>query len=316
MKKRTIKFVSGFMLLVLALLNCKTIKHDMPDYYIIISTGFHSGSAESADNTITRSIEEALKNIEMKSIFSYTTEDTSTVIIQFPGNNEPGMMTKVIQDKINKISNQFPKETDKPLITEYSSDEMPIVFAGVDSQNLSRYDLNKICNDDLQKKISEVKGITGIVTGYEKPKIVIVMSMSLLKEYNISLSDAVKSLKKSYNDSKSKTGSGIIYEITASKESRDAVEKFNGIYNSIDELSNFPIGKYSDNEIIRLKDAAQLRFDSDFSCYSRINGKTYPGIMIKMQKDQNMIKLKTRLHEVIANLEKDLPVSVKLIFFN
>jgi hydrophobic/amphiphilic exporter-1 (mainly G- bacteria), HAE1 family len=316
MNKIAIKIILSSMRLVFVLSNCKTIKPAELNYYIMISTGFHNASAESADNTVTRSIENAMNDLEMKSIFSCTIKDCSTVILRFAGNINPGMIKLNIQNKINEISSRFPQETDIPVITECSSSEMPIVFIGIDSRNLSRNDLNHLINNDLQKKISEIKGISAVITGKEKSKILIIMSMKALKEFNISLSDTVKSLKESYNDSNSKNVVSILYEITASKESRDAVEKFNGIYNSMGELADFPIAKNSDNEIIRLKDVAQLQFESELSCYSRINGKTYPGVMIKMQKGQNMVELKTRLHGIISDLEKDLSASVKLILFN
>jgi multidrug efflux pump subunit AcrB len=304
------------MLSVFVLLNCKIIKPDKPDYYFMISTGLHNAYVESVDKSVTRSIEDALKNLEMKSTFSCTTEDLSTVILQFPGNIMPDTMTKVIQNKINDISVRFPNGTDKPVITEYSSNEMPAAFVGIDSQYLSRYDLYQICNNELQKGFSEIKGITCIVTGNETPKIKIIISIPLLNEYNISFSDVVKSLKESYNNSKVKTGYSIIYEISASEDIRGSVEKFNGIYNSGNELAGFTIVKNSDNEIIRLRDVAEIKFDGELSCYSRVNGKTYPGIMIKMQNVQNIPEIKSRLHEVITDFEKEMPASVKLIFFN
>ena len=110
--------------------------------YVFVSTYYDGVSAQDAERLVTRPIEQKLKTVdELVDIQSYSRQNMSYVILEFPVEYSKDKAVQDVKDLIDEAKQELPSESEEPVVKEFTLDEYPIL------------DINLISNSSNQREL-------------------------------------------------------------------------------------------------------------------------------------------------------------------
>jgi HAE1 family hydrophobic/amphiphilic exporter-1 len=95
---------------------------------ISIQTIYKGASSEEVQNNVTKKIEDAVSSIEGVDVVSSSSqENVSMVIIQLKQSMNVNSAQSDAQRKISQIKSILPDDVDDPIISKFSSSEIPVL---------------------------------------------------------------------------------------------------------------------------------------------------------------------------------------------
>ncbi|HOU46686.1 MAG TPA: efflux RND transporter permease subunit, partial [Chitinophagales bacterium] len=95
---------------------------------ISIQTVYKGASSDEVQNNVTKKIEDAVSSIEGVDIISSSSqENVSVVTIQLKQKANPSTAQTDAQRRINNIKNDLPDGVDEPIISKFSSSDIPVL---------------------------------------------------------------------------------------------------------------------------------------------------------------------------------------------
>ena len=96
--------------------------------YVFVSTYYDGVSAQDAERLLTRPIEQKLKTVdELVDIQSYSRQNMSYVILEFPVEYSKDVAVKDVKNLIDEVLQELPSESEDPMVKEFTLDEYPIL---------------------------------------------------------------------------------------------------------------------------------------------------------------------------------------------
>jgi HAE1 family hydrophobic/amphiphilic exporter-1 len=154
---------------------------------ISIQTIYKGASSEEVQNNVTKKIEDAVSSIEGVDVVSSSSqENVSVVVVQLKDHINSTIAQSDAERKINQILNELPDGVDNPIISKFSSSEIPVLrlttFADIGETEL--YDL---VEQTIKPIISNVEGVGQVrLIGGSKREIEVKIDNEKLQAYNLS----------------------------------------------------------------------------------------------------------------------------------
>jgi len=269
---------------------------------ISITVPYRGASPADVEEGVCLRVEEAIAAADgVKRMTSSAAEGAGLTIVEV---EEYADATEVLDDVKAEIDTiiTFPKETEKPIISELKS--RPKVISIVVSGDISKKALKKLANqirDDLtaMDNISQV-GVAG-VPPYE---ISIEVSEESLRRYNLSfdqISRAVSSSSLDIPAGSVKTSGGEVLVRTKG-------QKYYG-----PEFEKIIVITKNDGTEVRLSDIATVRDDfEDVDLYARFDGKRAAFVQVSRIGEQDALDIANTVKEYVSQKKQYLPEGVSL----
>ncbi|MDD3771798.1 MAG: efflux RND transporter permease subunit, partial [Weeksellaceae bacterium] len=208
-------------------------------------------------------------------------------------------LDKTMQDAqryIDNIRKDLPKDILSPEMSKVSPNDLPIMSVSATS-NLKPTEFYQKMKDDYLPQIQQIKGVAEItILGGEEREIQVKVDKEKLKLYKISLYQVVEAINRS----------GI--DLPAGKiqtETENNSVRLVGKYNDIADIQNVQIAMPFPGSPVYVKDIAVVTDGiKEITSYSRFNGKTGIGLMVKKQGDANAIDVSTLIKEKFQSIEE------------
>lgn len=108
---------------------------DMNLPYAMVMTVYPGASPEEVETTVTRPVEQAMATVSnINNIQSSSSENTSTVILEFDQTANMDSVTIEMRENLDQISGYWPEEIASPIIMKLN----PSMMAGADCSNQRR----------------------------------------------------------------------------------------------------------------------------------------------------------------------------------
>ncbi|MFW6366228.1 MAG: efflux RND transporter permease subunit, partial [Spirochaetota bacterium] len=233
-------------------------------YNVSVYTTYPGASPEDVELNVTRKIETELEGIgDIETYTSMSLENLSIVDITIDRRTED--KDEVVDNIKNAIDNitDFPNEiSERPTIWEEKSDEWPILYIGVYTDDPQDTDYIELANrlKDALLPLSTVADIT--VNGKTDPEIKILLNKDKLKQYQISIDEVINAIQSnrirlsagSLESFTSETNIVTLAEFEDPEDILDIIVRINDAGNDITvrDLARLETGYKKENTITRV----------------------------------------------------------------
>ena len=166
---------------------------DFP-YFIIVTT-YPGASPEEVETTITRPMEQSMATLNnIKNLSSTSSENYAMLMLEFEEETNMDSATVDILQKIQLLEGNWDDMVGTPSIIRINPSMLPVMVAGVESDNMDRYELGQFASDTL---LAELEGTTGLASieagGLVKREITVKLSDKKLDALNEKIEKALLS---------------------------------------------------------------------------------------------------------------------------
>ncbi|HPA56458.1 MAG TPA: efflux RND transporter permease subunit [bacterium] len=267
---------------------------------ISVITVYKGAGSEEVEEKITKVVESGLSSTSgMKNIYSTSVENVSTVTCEFEYGTDLSEATNDIRDMLNLAKGFLPDDAEDPLIFEFDTSMMPIMFLSVTSKKENiRFKTEEI-EDTLTDPIKRIPGV-GSVMNFNKmeKKIIISADKQRLAALNLSVSDITNTVR---SENLSLPAGNI--EIG----DFDYTIRVPGEYSNIDEVAETIVAS-TPSGLIRIKDVARVFWGSEDSRqFGLKNGEYMAFLMVQKQSGANTVAIAKAVKNKIEEIKPRLP---------
>lgn len=262
---------------------------------ISVQTVYKGASSEEVQNNVTKKIEDAISSIEGVDIISSSSqENVSIVTVQLKQKTNASAAQTDAQRKINNIKNDLPDGVDEPIISKFSSSDIPVLklstFGDVGEKEL--YDL---VDQTIKPILLNVPGVGQVdLIGGNKREIEVKLDNEKLHAYNLSsaqVSQMIAAGNMSYPAGNIENSDNR-YTIRLDEKLTD-----------VNALRNLIIRENKNGSKIILQDVATVTDATETpTTINRINGKVGLGMQVFKQTDANAVEVSTQVKAKLDTL--------------
>ncbi len=263
---------------------------DYPE--LVVQTRCTNATPDQVEQNITRPLEESLAAVQgQTAMFSQSFEGLSVIRLQFDWGTNMKYARLSAQERLDRILQRLPKNSQKPFIAQTSASSRPMSVIAVCGENL--YDTGEFADYMLKRRFEQIDGIAAAeVQGAPVREIRILVKPNELNDQGIGLNTIHSALKHS---NVTYSGGSIKH-----RDFKYAL-KLEGEYKSLAEIANTPVipGKGS---YVRLKDVATVEAGlKERQSAVRYNGRPCITLELYTESGGNTLQITRRLKAVLED---------------
>lgn len=217
-KKTYTVFVAVVIVLVLGVVSYSKMTPDLlPNLdmpYVIVMTTYPGATPEKVETAVTKPLEQVMGTLEnINNISSKSSENYSTIMLEFTDDVNMESITVDILQKINQVEEKWDDSVGTPYILKLNPSMMPVMVAAVHNEGMEAAELSNFVNDTLLNKLEGISGVASVsANGVLEEKINVVIDQKKLNQLNkkirSSIDDKFEDTEKELSDAKKKTEDG------------------------------------------------------------------------------------------------------------
>ena len=300
-KRPTLLVVFYTILITLGLISYNRLNYELiPNFsppLITVATIYPGASPSEIENAVTKKIEDALSSLQqITRIRSTSLENFSIIIVNFEDGVNIDLILQEAQRKLGEISADLPTDARSPVLSKFSTGELPIMNIGATS-TLSENEFYLLMRDRVKPALAKIKGAAQItLVGGIEQEIKVNVRKDRLEQLHVSILQIVKAIR----EANLEFPTGKI-----KNDNQQILIKLAGQFNSLDELRELVITQSPVNGApIKLYELAEvIEADKEIDDISRVNGDNAIGMLIQKQADANAVLVSQLVREELAVLE-------------
>ncbi|MCE1189918.1 MAG: efflux RND transporter permease subunit [Ignavibacteria bacterium] len=270
---------------------------DITPPIITVTAVYPGASPQEVESSVTKIIEESVTNTEkIKRVTSTSLESVSMVMIEFTQKANGQAALEEVQRRVNEILADLPKESENPVISKFSSSEVPILRISATS-NLSERDFYQLMKDNIKPRLARLDGI-GLVSlfGGQQKEIKVNLNKSRLQSYNLSALEVLEAIKRANFD----FPAGKVQDTEGQYTIR-----LTGKINSTELLKDLVVRQSKEYGVVKVKDIAEVEDGiKEVEAMSRLNQKSALAVFIMKQNDANTVSVANQVKTELKEIEK------------
>ncbi|MFA6540465.1 MAG: efflux RND transporter permease subunit [Bacteroidota bacterium] len=270
-------------LLCYSLLNYELIpKIDAP--MLSITTQYPGASADEVESSVTKILEDALSSLENTENMSSTSQEGISIIqIELESSTNTDIALQNAQRKVNAVLYQLPNNVETPSLQSFSTDEMPVLKAGI-TANMSSTELYHLVDGQIKPQLAKINGVGQVtLSGGDEREIKINVDRNKIAAYDISINEIYNTI----NNANKQFATGKI-----EGDKSQYTLRLSGKITSLGQLQNIIIFQNDNGSIIKLSDVAEIEDGiAEYDNLNRINGESSIGIQVQKQSDANTVSV-------------------------
>ncbi|MFC1480445.1 efflux RND transporter permease subunit [Candidatus Omnitrophota bacterium] len=259
------------------------------------------------ESMVTRPIEEAVSTVShLERILSISKEGEATVVLSFERGINMQLAAMEVREKFAKVKDKLPKESEKPIIAQFSQTDVPIVIFAVTSSKRTTEELRRIVDEEVKERIKRISGVANVeIGGGRERKIIVEVDKKALHRYAVSINRLISSL-----------GTSNLNLLTGELEEGKGKVLLRAIgqFITVDDIKNTVVLTRPDGSVVRVKDLAEVK-DSylEAKTYARISTKPIVSVYVQKETKANTIKVSKGILGEVENLKRALPEDIEII---
>ena len=259
------------------------------------------------ESMVTRPVEEALSTVShLERLLSISKEGESTVVLSFDRGIDMQLAAMEVREKFAKVKEKMPKESEKPIIAQFSQDDVPIVIFAVTSRKRTTEELRQLVDETIKERIKRINGVANVeVGGGRERKIIIEADKKALYRYAIPLNQMISAL-----------GANNLNILTGEMDRQQdkVLIRVIGQFDTVDDIKNTAVKTEANGSIVRVKDLAEVK-DSylEAKTYARINVKPIVSVYVQKESKANTITVSQKIQEQLELVRTILPADLDVI---
>ncbi|MCX7994357.1 MAG: efflux RND transporter permease subunit [candidate division WOR-3 bacterium] len=271
----------------------------------IIITAYPGASPEIVENDVTKPIEEAISTISgVDQITSTSREGFSQIIVNYAFGVSIDKKQREIQEKIDLIKGQLPRNASTPSITTINNILPPPVELSITSDTRDLAELKEFVEKRISPAIARLPGVANVkVTGGIDEIIRVEIDPIRLYETGIGLNQIAYAL----------SAGNIDYPVGEVKSGQYLFSlRLKGNYQTIEDIKNEYI-TVAGGRSIRVGDIAKVySIEKTQTRFARLNLKDAVGILVRKPSNGNSVQVARSVKKWLKENETKLPSDIKI----
>lgn len=275
---------------------------------LTVLTTYPGSSADDIEIKVTRIIEKSLASVpNLKKITSVSKENISVVTLEFDWGTDLDEAANDCRSALEFAKVQFPDGVDNPKIFKFSTEQFPVIVAGVTAPgNIDYKEFKDFVDDNIADRLVRIPGVGGVQAfGAPKREIRVDFDPYKLRAYNLTINQIAQVVRSENLN----LPAGSLDDKKLSY-----ILRVKGEFTSPADIENVVIGA-SGGKILYLKDVAQI-VDTVTKEERRtlINGEK--GVVVLMNKlsGANTVTVSDELKKEIKKIEDEYKININIVF--
>ncbi len=196
-KKPYTVIVAVVLALILGVVSFTSMTVDLlPDInlpYAVIVTTYPGANPEMVEAVVTRPVEQSMATVSnISNITSTSSENASTVVLEFTQTANMDSVTLEMREKIDQIKGYWPDEVANPMIMKINPNMMPIMAVAIGSDNQEVTEVSTWVEDEVLPSLESVEGVASVTaTGTVEQTVEILINADKIDAQNEEVKDAL-----------------------------------------------------------------------------------------------------------------------------
>jgi len=273
-----------------------------------VTTKFIGANAEACVKAVVTPLERAINGVPGMAYMSSVSGNDGTSVIQiiFKAGTDPEVASVNVQNRVSSVLDELPEEAIKSGVIVEKVQNSMLLYVNILSTDptLDEKFLYNFTDINILRELKRIEGVGfADIMGSREYAMRVWLKPDKLLMYNISPTEVIERLRaQNVEAAPGKIGESSGREAQALQY----ILKYSGKHNSEQAYENIVLSAKDDGEILRLKDVAEVAFDSqDYDVLSKENGKPSAAIMLKQRPGSNakdvIADIKRTMAEIKAN---------------
>jgi len=151
---------------------------DLP--YVVVVTSYPGATPEKVETVISKPIEQSMGTLDgIKNINSTSSENVSTVMLEFEEDTNMDTATVDILQKLNQVEGYWDDMVGTPYIMKINPNMMPVAVASVQMEGMDKSELSNFLDETILNRLEGINGVASIsTTGNVEEKVSVLLSQS------------------------------------------------------------------------------------------------------------------------------------------
>jgi len=276
---------------------------ELPDIefpIVSVSTVLPGASPEVVETEITEILEEELNGIEgIDIIRSMSTEQVSTVTLQFLLSQDIDNAAEDVRDRVARVRNRLPDDAEEPRVAKFDVSAETIMWVALFSDTRSHFELTELADKFLKPRFETVPGVGRVRAGGSNQEAMrIEVDRQLLTTFGLTVADVVSALRSQNVEVPSGRVEGTW---------REFVVRTRGEFETAEGFESLIVA-YKGGSPVHLRDVATVRrgFENERT-RAVFNGTRTVGLGIVKQSQANTLSVAEGIKKQIEALRPQLP---------
>ncbi len=299
----------NLVLLVVGLIAFKQLelRHmpNMAQNEITITTLYPGGNSLTVEQRVTKPLEDALSGLDgIRKLSSESSDGVSQIHIKFKSSSDPKRALSEVRDRVYGVQSGLPDTVKRPEIWEASENNRSVLQIKFEDKSRSLAALSDYIRRVIEDRLRLIEGVSGIERwGNKLYQVTVQLDAARLAEQQVTAADVVSALKREktfasggeIEKSSGKETIVLIAEMTVPEEYKDVTVK---------QMSN---------KRVKLQDVADIQVtEKPTYVRMRIDGEYQIGLSVSVKPQANPLEVVERVRTFIADLQKNLPPTMKV----
>lgn len=300
-------FITLFGLLALTQLPVTQFP-DIAPPEVNVTAKFTGANAETSVKAVVTPLERAINGVPGMAYMNTVSGNDGLSMIQiiFKAGTNPEVAAVNVQNRVSTVLDELPEEVIKAGVEVEKIQNSMLLYINVlstDKQVDEKFLFN-FADINLLKEIKRIEGVGAAeILGSRDYAMRVWLKPDMMVMYNIGATEVIEKLKSQnveaapgkIGESSGKTSQALQY-----------VLRYTGKFKTKEDYENIIISSSENGELIRLKDIADIEFDSqDYKVVSKENGRPSAAILLKQRPGSNAKEvirdIKALMAEIKAN---------------
>ncbi|MBY0357907.1 MAG: CusA/CzcA family heavy metal efflux RND transporter [Candidatus Obscuribacterales bacterium] len=281
---------------------------DFSPVQVVILTEAPGFAPEETESLVTRPLESGLNGtVGVKTVRSLSTTGLSAITVIFQDGTNIFTARQLVSEKLQSTRNNLPANVREPSLAPITSATGDILKIGLYANGkTSTMDLRTLADWTLRLRLMAVPGVSNvIVIGGETKQYQVLIDPEKLKQYDITLSQAVEAAAGSNINAPGGT--------LRTKESEELIRGL-GRITSIEDLADTVITS-RDGLPVLLKNVASIQIGPQFKVGDAIvDGHAGVVLTVYKQPWANTLETSRLVEKTVSELQASFPSDIKLIY--
>ncbi len=297
-ERPTLLVVVFSLLIFLGLLSYNYLTYELVPKFtppvITVTTVYPGASPEEVEENISIPLEEVLSSLQnVDQLTTTSQENFSLVRLELTPNVNVTESMQEAERKLNTVVGQLPEQAQKPVLSRFDFDDLPIMRIGSFS-SLDPFEFSALMEDGVIPELYKIEGVAEIrLLGKEEQEIRVSIDPDKLDALQVSIYQVLQAIKQSNLN----VPVGMI-----KRGDKESFIRYIGELDHPSEINNLVITERA-GRLIKVGNVAEIRVDpKSQDILNRINGRPSLGLDIKKQGEANAVTISTHIREKLDEL--------------
>lgn len=308
-KRKVTASMMAMILVVLGLISLSRLGLDFfPDIEfptVSVITAYRGASSEDIESVLTRPLEQIISSVNrVKKVSSQSSEGVSVISVEFEWGTNLDFAAQDIRDQMARFEQFLPQDAEKPIVLKFNLSQMPVIFYGITSDEMSPMKLKDVIEDEVAPRLERLDGVAAAqVFSMDEREILVDVDKSALENYGLTLDQVLMALRAENVN----MPAGDLVE-----RQLNFLVRTLGEFSSLRDIGRTVVSVSQTGEPIYLSDVAEVRDTIKSTRFiSRIQQTKGVFLIISKRSGANTQKTGASVKKELAAIQKTLPGNIQ-----